>query len=57
MTGQPVPPVPFQLKLHRLWHKWGISPLELLTWPAELVDAMQVCDIVTAKNKPIDLSG
>ncbi len=57
MTGQPVPPAPFQLRLHRLWRKWGISPLELLTWPADLVDDMQVCDIVTAKNKPIDLSG
>ncbi len=57
MTGQAVPPKPFLLRLHELWRQWGISPKELLTWPADLVDGMRVCDVVTAKNKPIDLSG
>ncbi len=57
MTGQTVPPKPFLLRLHELWRQWGISPRELLTWPADLIDGMRVCDVVTAKNRPIDLSG
>jgi hypothetical protein len=43
-----------------LWKEWGVSPLELMAWPAMLIEAFQACDVVererspgTARNLPV----
>lgn len=41
---------PLLWKIYRLWHRWRISPLELLKWPAWLINAMMVCDSVAIKR-------
>ena len=44
---------PFIWRLRTLWKAWGVSPLELLSWPSELVEQLQLCDVVEARlQKP-----
>jgi hypothetical protein len=33
-----------------LWKEWGVSPLELMEWPVELVEGFQACDVVDAQR-------
>ena len=49
-TGQSPPPAPWIWRLYRLWREWGVSPLELLQWPTELVEGFQACDIVEGQR-------
>ena len=43
-------PPPYVWRLYRLWKEWGVSPLELMEWPAMLVEAFQACDVVDAQR-------
>jgi hypothetical protein len=53
-TVQPAPNAPFTWRLYRLWKEWGVSPLELIIWPAELVEGFQACDVVEReRNLPV----
>jgi hypothetical protein len=49
--------LPYELRIYRLWKRWGISPLELISWPSWLVDAMMTCDAATKAREIIPLPG
>jgi len=51
-TGGPTLLPPCVWRLYRLWKEWGVSPLELITWPAELVEGFQACDVVERERSP-----
>ena len=51
-AGQPAPDAPFIWRLYRLWKEWGVSPLELIKWPVELVEGFQVCVVVEMERSP-----
>ena len=53
-VGAAARPPPYVWRLYRLWKEWGVSPLELMEWPAMLIEAFQACDIVEAqRNLPL----
>jgi hypothetical protein len=35
-----------------LWKERGVSPLELIERPAELVEGFQACDVVEREHSP-----
>jgi hypothetical protein len=43
---------PFIWRLSRLWKAREVSPLELMRWPALLVEWPQACDVVERQRSP-----